>query len=216
MKRLWGARRMITYSRGSAALYRLPDGKKVLVEISPRDNRATLHKVNFLGHPTKTLWQYDFPLPVADRSELAVQILDELLSILRTSQSIGQAVGILNTKVLDSLNAQFSQVSEEGTRIKKCPYCAEMIAFEAVKCKHCGEFLAGPARAKPAVERSGCTAAFLSFLFPPLGLWYKRQWLAGFAWLIGGIVAIYAIGYLAAPIVVVGSIIHAAAAETAQ
>ncbi len=59
---------MITYSRGSAALYRLPDGNKVLVEISRRDNRAKLHKVNFLDRPTKTLWQYDFPLPVADRS----------------------------------------------------------------------------------------------------------------------------------------------------
>jgi predicted nucleic acid-binding Zn ribbon protein len=38
-------------------------------------------------------------------------------------------------------------------KMKKCPFCAEDIQNDAIKCKHCGEFLNASTRARLAEEK---------------------------------------------------------------
>jgi hypothetical protein len=76
-------------------------------------------------------------------------------------------------------------VPKQSTQIagntKKCPFCFEVIHVNAIKCKHCGEFLTRKSRAPAPIQQSApqvppddsslITCAYLfAVIFPIIGI----------------------------------------------
>jgi TM2 domain-containing membrane protein YozV len=104
---------------------------------------------------------------------------------------------------------------ETVVAVRKCPYCAEEIRSEAIKCKHCGEMLDVPRQKEvsapqtstiinnviPQRKWSPGVAALLSFIIPGAGQMYKGHVFSGLFWLVAVV-----IGYFM--LVIPGLILH--------
>lgn len=99
---------------------------------------------------------------------------------------------------------------EDEAYTKVCPFCRQVIHREAITCNHCHE------RLVTVHTKSNGTAAMLGCLLGPVGLWYKRQWAAGFAWIVFAFLFFAmtgGLGVIFLPVFWIGMTIHAGVAK---
>jgi len=115
--------------------------------------------------------------------------------------------------------------------ILKCSECGHPVSTNADACPGCGAPPSGtphhvapqsgmpyggspPRRDIGVADKSNGLAFFLGIFLGPVGLWYKGNWAAGFAWLVMTFVIGLASSGILAPFMWIGMAIHAAAAES--
>ena len=109
----------------------------------------------------------------------------------------------------------------------QCPECGKEVSSAAAACPGCGHPVlpahpivvstvvsnqAVVSNHDPAPSKSNLLAGCLGFCLGPVGLWYKGQWAAGWAWLVMGVVLATSVPLLL-PFLWVGMAVHAMVAK---